>query len=47
MIGTAAGGFVGKFLASVGVVTVPQLLPVAGFAAVTPQLLALQSQLFW
>jgi CIC family chloride channel protein len=35
MIGTAAGGFVGKFLASVGVVTVPQLLPVAGFAAVT------------
>ena len=35
MIGTAAGGFAGKFLASVGVVTVPQLLPVAGFAAVT------------
>ena len=35
MIGAAAGGFIGKFLASVGVVTVPQLLPVAGFAAVT------------
>lgn len=35
MIGAAAGGFIGKFLASIGVVTVPQLLPVAGFAAVT------------
>ena len=35
MIGAAAGGFIGKFLAGIGVVTVPQLLPVAGFAAVT------------
>ena len=47
MIGAAAGGFLGKFLTSIGVVTVPQLLPVAGFAAVTAQLLAPQSQLFW
>ena len=35
MIGAAAGGFIGKFMASVGFVTVPHLLPVAGFAAVT------------
>ena len=35
MIGAAAGGFIGKFIASIGVVTVPHLLPVAGFAAVT------------
>ena len=35
MIGAAAGGFVSKFLASIGIVTVPYLLPVAGFAAVT------------
>ena len=35
MIGAAAGGVIGKFLASIGVVTVPHLLPVAGFAAVT------------
>ena len=34
-VGAAAGGFIGKFIASIGVVTVPQLLPVAGFAAVT------------
>ena len=35
MIGAAAGGFIGKFMASVGFITVPHLLPVAGFAAVT------------
>ena len=35
MIGAAAGGFVSKFLASIGIVTVPYLLPAAGFAAVT------------
>ena len=35
MIGAAAGGFIGKFMAFLGFVTVPQLLPVAGFAAVT------------
>ena len=34
-IGAAAGGFVGKFMAAVGFVTVPHLLPIAGFAAVT------------
>ena len=35
MIGAAAGGFVTKFLASIGIITVPYLLPIAGFAAVT------------
>ena len=35
MIGAAAGGFIGKSLAAVGVATVPHLLPIAGFAAVT------------
>ena len=35
MIGAAAGGFIGKFIASLGFVTVPHLLPIAGFAAVT------------
>ena len=35
MIGAAAGGFISKFMAAVGFVTVPHLLPVAGFAAVT------------
>ena len=35
MIGAAAGGFLGKLIAVFGFVTVPQLLPVAGFAAVT------------
>ena len=35
MIGAAAGGFIGKFLAALGFATVPHLLPVAGFAAVT------------
>ena len=35
MIGAAAGGFIGKFMSFLGFVTVPQLLPVAGFAAVT------------
>ena len=35
MIGAAAGGVIGKFIASLGLVTVPHLLPVAGFAAVT------------
>ena len=35
MIGAAAGGFLGKFLTSIGIITVPHLLPVAGFAAVT------------
>ena len=34
MIGAAAGGFIGKFLASVGVMTVPHLFK-SGFAAVT------------
>ena len=35
MIGAAAGGFIGKFMAALGFATVPHLLPVAGFAAVT------------
>jgi CIC family chloride channel protein len=35
MIGAAAGGFISKFMAAAGFVTVPHLLPVAGFAAVT------------
>lgn len=35
MIGAAAGGFIAKFIAALGFVTVPHLLPVAGFAAVT------------
>jgi CIC family chloride channel protein len=35
MIGAAAGGFIGKLLAALGFVTVPHLLPIAGFAAVT------------
>ena len=35
MIGAAAGGFVGKLAALAGLSTVPFLLPVAGFAAVT------------
>ena len=35
MIGAAAGGFVSKFLATIGIMTVPYLLPIAGFAAVT------------
>ena len=35
IIGAAAGGFIGKLMASVGFATVPYLLPVAGFAAVT------------
>lgn len=35
LIGAAAGGFIGKFLTSFGIITVPHLLPVAGFAAVT------------
>jgi CIC family chloride channel protein len=35
MIGAAAGGFISKFMAAVGFVTVPHLLPIAGFAAVT------------
>ena len=35
MIGAASGGFLSKFFAVFGFVTVPHLLPVAGFAAVT------------
>ena len=35
MIGAAAGGFVSKFMAAVGFATVPHLLPIVGFAAVT------------
>ena len=35
MIGAAAGGFIGKLMATLGFVTVPHLLPIAGFAAVT------------
>ena len=35
MIGAAAGGFISKFMAAVGFATVPHLLPIAGFAAVT------------
>jgi CIC family chloride channel protein len=35
MIGAAAGGFIGKSLAAAGFATVPHLLPIAGFAAVT------------
>ena len=35
MIGAAAGGFIGKFIGALGFATVPHLLPVAGFAAVT------------
>jgi len=35
IIGAAAGGFIGKFMAFFGFITVPHLLPVAGFAAVT------------
>ena len=35
MIGAAAGGFISKSLAAVGFATVPHLLPIAGFAAVT------------
>jgi CIC family chloride channel protein len=35
MIGAAAGGFIGKLMATLGFATVPNLLPVAGFAAVT------------
>ena len=35
MIGAAAGGFISKFMAAVGFATVPYLLPIAGFAAVT------------
>ena len=34
-IGAAAGGFLGKLMAFVGFATVPALLPIAGFAAVT------------
>jgi len=34
-IGAAAGGFISKFLALAGFATVPHLLPIAGFAAVT------------
>ena len=35
IIGAAAGGVIGKFMAVFGFITVPHLLPVAGFAAVT------------
>ena len=35
MIGAAAGGFIGKLMGTLGFVTVPHLLPIAGFAAVT------------
>ena len=35
MIGAAAGGFISKLMAAVGFATVPYLLPIAGFAAVT------------
>ena len=35
MIGAAAGGFISKFMAAVGFATVPHLLPIVGFAAVT------------
>ena len=35
MIGAASGGLIGKLFAVFGFVTVPHLLPVAGFAAVT------------